>query len=165
MAEWTWLIALIGSLGAAAAATAAWKSARETRKTSLAQIVMQIMAIYSSTEMFDAMKNLRWHQEHTPDFAKKFGNETFNSVTIGTIDHNRRFIAHYFYRLRLLLETNLVDERFIRQVVTSDQVEFLLEIVEPLDKARNPDYDTSMYVAFRRMFPRVGPQPEGETHA
>lgn len=127
---------------------------------------MQIMATYSSPEMFDAMKNLRWHQEHTPDFATRFGSgKDLNSATIGKVDLDRRLVAHYFHRLRLLLDTKLVDEKFITKVVTRDQLEFLLEIVEPLDRARHPDYDTSTYDTFRRMFPDVNPRPEGETNA
>lgn len=157
MTDWLWLISMTGALGAIGAAFAAWKSAKETRKTSLAQIVMQITDAYSSPEMLEGMVNLRWQQQNVADFAKKFG-ETKNTdySKVALIDKARRMYAHYFHKIKLLLDTGLINERFVKKVVTSGQVDFLLEMIEPLEEAMNSNYDRSMFDTFRKLYGKDG---------
>ncbi len=151
--DWLWLISLLGAVGAIGAAVAAWESAKETRKTSLAQIIMQITDVYSSPEMLEGMRNLRWQQENVPDFAKKFGemrNKDYSKVA--PTDKARRMYAHYFHKIKLLLDTGLVTGNFVKKVVTSGQVDFLLEVIEPLEEAMNPNYDRSMFNTFKKLY-------------
>jgi hypothetical protein len=152
--DWLGIVSSIGSVGAIAAAIAAWRYARETRKTYHAQIVLALTESYSSPKMHDAMKNLRWYKENTPDFMERFARKDLNESAMSSIDSNRRLYAHYFHRLRILLTTSTIDETFLKRIVSPDQVDFLFEIIEPLDKAANPDYDTSTYEIFRKLYNR-----------
>jgi len=154
MEEWMWLISLIGSLGAVGAALAAWRSAKETQKTVLAQILMQITDAYSSPEMLPGMLRLRnWQQQHGSDFAKKFGEMRRSDYSeIEQIDKDRRRYSHHFHKIRLLLDAGVVNESFVKKVVSHDQVDFLLEVIEPLEEALNPNYNHSTFDAFRRMY-------------
>ena len=155
MEEWIiWVISLIGSLGAVGAALAAWRSAKETRKTVLAQILMQITDAYSSPEMLSGMLNLRkWQQQHGSDFAKKFGEIRRSDYSkIEQIDKDRRRFSHHFHKIKLLLDSGVVNESFVKKVVSPDQVDFLLELIEPLEEALNPNYDHSTFDTFRKVY-------------
>lgn len=154
MKEWMWLIALIGSLGAVSAALAAWHSAKETQKTVLAQILMQITDAYSSPEMLSGMLNLsNWKQQYGPDFAKKFGELRRNDYSkVEQIDKDRRRYSHHFHKIRLLLDSGVVSENFVKKIVSLGQVDFLLDVIEPLEKALNPNYNHSTFVTFRRIY-------------
>ena len=154
MEEWMWLIPVIGSLGAVGAALAAWRSAKETQKTVLAQILIQITDAYSSPEMLSGMLNLRnWQQQHGLDFATKFGEmRRSNYSKVEPIDKDRRRYSHHFHKIRLLLDSGVVSESFVKKVVSSDQVDFLLEVIEPLERELNPSYDHSTFDTFRRLY-------------
>ena len=155
MEEWGWLIALVGSLGAAGAAIAAWKSAKATRKTVLAQIVIQITGTYSSPEMFESIKNLYdWKRGHGTDFATVFGNRLRDRGHADAVrlDGDRRRVSHYFHQIRALLDCGVVNENFVKKLVKSDQVDTLLDIVEPLEEAKNSNYDHSTFDIFRKIY-------------
>lgn len=154
MEEWIWLISLIGSLGAVGAALAAWRSAKETQKTALAQIIMQITDAYSSPEMLSGMLNLRsWQQQHGLEFAKKFGETRHTDYSkIEQIDKDRRRYSHHFHKIWLLLDSGVVSESFVKKVVSAEQVDFLLEVIEPLEEALNPNYNHSTFDTFRRIY-------------
>ena len=149
-----WLISLIGSLGAFFAALAAWRTAIETRKTVLVQILLQITDTYSSPEMLEAMQNLRkWKEQNGPDFAKLFGQLRHqNYERIEQLDKDRRRISHYFYRIKLLLQAGLLNKNLVKELVTEKQVDFLLKIIEPLERVIDPNYDFSTYDTFKKLF-------------
>jgi len=163
MEGWTWLVALIGSLGAVGAALAAWRSAKaaqqsaeETRKTGLAEIIIQITDTYSSPEMLSGMIDLRsWKDRHQTDFAKKFAemrNDRDEYAKIEQLDKDRRRYSHHFHQIRIMLDSGVVNESFVKQLVSPEQVDFLLEVVQPLEEAINPNYDHSTFDTFRRIY-------------
>ena len=154
MKEWAWLIALIGSLGAIGAAVGAWKSAKATRRTVLAQIVTQITSTYSSSDMGESIKRLHnWRRKHPQDFAQLFGKglREPNNIT-EQLDKDRRRVSHYFHQISAMLDCGVVDENFVKKLVKPDQVDTLLDVVEPLLKEKNPDYDHSTFDTFRRIY-------------
>jgi len=148
--------AVITAIGAVAAAIGAWRSASETRKTSLAQILMQIMDAYSSPEMLGGMIRLRnWQEAHQKDFATKFAemrNDPDEYAKIKQEDEDRRRYAHHFYKIWRLFGSGLVNKKFVKKVVSHGQVDFLLEIVEPLENAMNPSYELSTFNFFRNLY-------------
>jgi len=156
MKEWEWLILLIGVFVAACAAIAAWRSTKATERTGLAQILMQITDAYSSPEMLSGMVNLRsWKEKHPTDFADKFAemrNDRDEYAKIEQIDKDRRRYSHHFYKIWLLSDRGLVNKGFVKKVAPRDQVDFLLEIIEPLEKAMNPKYDPLTFVFFRSIY-------------
>jgi len=149
-----WIISLIASLGAVGAALAAWRSAKETQKAVLAQILMQITDAYSSPEMLSVMLNLRnWQQQRGSDFAKKFGElRRSDYLKVESYDKDRRRYSHYFHKIRHLLDVGLVNESFVKNVVPPGQVDFLLEVIEPLEEATNPNYERSTFDTFKRIY-------------
>ena len=122
------------------------------------------MAVYSSPEMLEALKNLHWHQEHTPDLATQLADGTLNHSKRSRVEQDTRLVANYFHRLRLLLEIRLVDGGFVKRLITPDQARFLLQMIEPIDKAQNANYDRSTYDVFRSLFPDAGRPFGGRTH-
>ena len=156
MEEWEWSILLIGLIIAALAAVAAWRSARATEKTGLAQILTQITDAYSSPEMLSGMLNLRkWQNEHPKDFATKFAemrNDKDEYAKIKNLDEDRRRYSHHFYKIWLLLDRGLVNKSFVKKVAPREQVDFLLEVIKPLERAINPKYDHSTFDFFRNIY-------------
>lgn len=154
MEECMWLISLIGSSGAVGAALAAWRSAKETQKTVLAQILIQITDTYSSPEMLSGMLNLRkWQQQYGSNFAEEFGEMRRSDYSkIEQIDKDRRRYSHHFHKIRLLLDSGVVSKSFVKKIVSFGQVDFLLEVIEPLEGALNPNYDHSTFDTFRRIY-------------
>jgi len=136
MEDWEWVILLIGVFVAAIAAIAAWKSAKAAENTGLAQILMQLTDAYSSNEMLSGMVNLRtWKQKHPTDFAEKFAEMKKNTdeyTKIEQLDKDRRRYSHHFHKIWLLSNCKLVNKDFMKKVAPRGQVDFLLEIIEPL---------------------------------
>jgi len=146
---------LIIALAAATAVLFAWKSTKETRKASLAQILMQITDAYSSPEMLAGMLRLHSFKER---FQENFGGvfaqlRENNYKDIKEIDEARRRYSHHFYKIWLLFDRGLVNKKFVKKVATHGQVDFLLETIEPLEKAIDPDYDHSTFDFFREIYP------------
>jgi hypothetical protein len=156
MEEWEWPILLIGLIIAACAAIAAWRSARATEKTGLAQILMQITDAYSSPEMLSGMLNLlKWQNEHQKDFAAKFAEvrrDKGEYAKIKNLDEDRRRYSHHFHKIRLLSNRGLVNKSFVKKVASREQVDFLLEVIEPMERAMNPKYDHSTFDFFRNIY-------------
>ncbi len=71
---------------------------------------------------------------------------------IEQIDKDRRRYSHHFHKIRLLLDSGVVSESFVKKVVSSGQVNFLLEVIEPLEEALNPNYNHSTFDTFRRIY-------------
>lgn len=154
MEKLAWIISLIGSLGAAAAAIAAWQSAKETRKAVITQIILEMVGYYGSQEMLSCMWSLRnWKEDHGINFAEKFAEKRRNDYAeIKHIDNCRRLYTHHFLKIKQLLDLGIVNKNIVEKIVSPVQVSFLLEVVEPLEQAINPNYDTSTFDTFRRMY-------------
>ena len=154
MEEWTWLILAIGVLIAAVATGAAWRSAKATEKTGLAQILMQITDAYSSPEMLSGMLKLReWQTQHGQDWVKDFVDlRRSDYPKVKAEDEARRRYSHHFYKIWLLSDRGLVNESFVKRVASHEQVDFVLAVIEPLEKGINPNYDHSTFDTFRRIY-------------
>jgi hypothetical protein len=153
-----WLIPLIGSLGAVGAAIAAWRSAKATRKTVLAQIVIQITSVYGSEEMGESIKRLHAFKHKYKEGSDDIFSELLNRpekemrTYAKQLDGDRRRVSHYFHQIKSLLDCRVVDENFVKKLIKSDQVDTLLDVVEPLEKAKKTDYDHSTFDTFRRIY-------------
>ena len=161
MQDWVLVIQLLSAVGVAAAALFAWRSSKAAGKSVeatenmvKAQIVVQITSTYSSSDMDESIKRLHnWRGKHPQDFAQLFekGLREPNSIT-EQLDEDRRRFSHYFHQIRAMLDCEVVDESFVRKLVKPDQVDTLLDVVEPLEKAKNPNYDHSTFDLFRSMY-------------
>ena len=149
--------AIIAAIGAVIAAFGAWRSASETRKAAQAQIVIKITSTYSSTEMFESVKRLhnfkrKWEPEFGEVFKQLLQNKNVDPDYITQVDTDRRRVSHFFYQVKVLLDCCVVDENFVKKLIKPDQVETLLDVVEPLEKAKNTDYDYSTFDTFRKIY-------------
>lgn len=149
VAVFTLFVAIFTAL----AAIASQRSAEETRKTTLAQLVIDLKDDYASSDMREGVLELiKFKKEHGNEFAQKFAKRRSDKM-----DEYRRSYAHYFHKIAALLDTEVIDEAFVREVIQPDQVHILLNIVEPLEKKINSDYDRSTFDKFRRLFKgRIG---------
>ena len=162
MQDWVWVIQLLSAVGVAAAAVFAWRSSKAagksveaTENTVKAQIVFQITSNYSSAEMGASVKNLHdWESIHGVDSKKEFdeGLRGKGDTDAKRLDGDRRRVAHYFHQIKNLLDCRVIDENFVKKLVKPDQIDTLLDIVEPLAEVKDPDYDHSTFDTFRRIY-------------
>ena len=156
------LFTAIAGVSAAFAARATWKytketkkianasenSAKETEKIVMAQIINQIRDSFSSPEMSVAIKSLT-------DLKKEIGVHYPSNITLAKmIDEHRRNYVHLFHKLKILIDSNCISQDFIKKIIYSDEIDLLLNIVEPLEKEKNPKYDKSTFDTFRNIFKR-----------
>jgi hypothetical protein len=152
----------IAAVSAAVSARATWKytretekiaksaenSAKETEKIVMAQIINQIRDSFSSPEMSIAMNSLK-------DLKSDNGVHYPSNITLANmIDEHRRIYSHLFHKLKILLDSNCISEDFINKIIYQDEVYLLLNIVEPLEQEKNPDYNKSTFETFRKIFER-----------
>lgn len=161
MESWTWLISLVGSAGAVLAASAAWLSARathrsaeETQKAIFAEIATNVLDAYSSPKMLSSKRELRqWQKEHGEEFAKKFAElRPERTDKINRIDRCRRRVSHHYYKIWRLYDGNIIDEEFVKVLMTPGQLDFLIEVNEPMERAINPDYNKEMFDTLCEIF-------------
>ncbi len=130
------------------------KLASQTRSGTNADIALKLTEIYSSPEMLEGMQALRnFQHKHEENFAEVFSKlrkTEYEKVKIE--DHARRRYSHFFYRIRLLLDLGVLDEKYIRIIVHPDQVVFYFEVIVPMEKAIDPAYDARTEDTFREIF-------------
>ena len=151
------VLTAVTAAGAFIAAIGAWKSAKETKKTSLGQILMQIMDAYSSDEMLEGIRSLslykeRWERDGK-DFAKIFAEQRIRHYhMVEETDKHRRKYSYHFHKISRLLDFGIVDENFVKNLLTYEDVEPLFQIIEPMLKAMNPNYDRRTFETFRNLY-------------
>ena len=107
--------------------------------------------------MFESVKRLhdfkrKWEPEFGQIFKQLLQNKKYDLEYVAQVDAGRRRVSHYFHQIKALLDCGVVDENFVKKLVKSDQVDTLLDVVQPLEKAKNPDYDHSTFDTFRRLY-------------
>jgi hypothetical protein len=104
--------------------------------------------------MLEAMRTIvSWKLTHGSDFAQLFGRlrkEDYKRVT--EVDLARRALKDYFLKLRLLLESDLASEPFVKMLHSASSVGVLLSVVEPLEAVINEKYDRAVFDLFRRIY-------------
>jgi DNA-binding transcriptional ArsR family regulator len=134
-------------LFAATSAFFAWRSANETRKATHAQLLSALLDAYAEDKMLEAMLTLRqWKQQHGNQFADQFRTlRQTNYSQVIDLDRARRRVSHHFSKICTLHKAGLCDEELVRRVATEGQVQFYRELIEPLELALNPSYDSSCF--------------------
>ena len=137
------LIAMVAAVAAWKSASAASQAAQVTRDTSVAQLMAGLMAEYSSEKMLGAMITLRRFQsEHGIEFAAKFRQKRQSDYdTVAFVDKARRRVSHYFQRVVEIYDLGFLNRSSLERLATKGQIEFFLEVIEPLEEAITTDYD------------------------
>ena len=150
MIEQTVIIILTGVTAVAAllAAIGACWSAIVTKWTAQGQLFASLLRDYSSKDMLDALKRLRYLSDKKDtgyDFASWLDQwkqlrksiETGNPQVIDDarcIDEARRLVSHHFLTaLQLYENKKCIDEHFLEEICAADGFDLLYEIVEDLE--------------------------------
>lgn len=104
--------------------------------------------------MLESMLKLRdWQDKHGENWVRDFVDLRHNHYSrVKSEDKARRRFSHHFHKIRLMLDTGVVKEDFIKKLVSIDQVTFLLDVIEPLEEGINPKYDRSTLNFFRSLY-------------
>jgi hypothetical protein len=162
---WLWASQNAGTISAIAAAIAAiatgaiavltMASVRKLHQTTTAQVLLDLTARYQAREMLDAMDALRdWEREHGADFAKKFEDAfVHRDERAVELNRHRRVVTHYFHNVIMLYRMGVIDDRAIRAIIFPFQVDFLLDVVEPIERTRVGYRDIRyMFDSYRQLY-------------
>ncbi|TFB11233.1 hypothetical protein E3V36_01730 [Candidatus Marinimicrobia bacterium MT.SAG.2] len=137
---WIPFISLLTAVSAAVAAGAAWRSARITNKAIRAPIILKLLSEYASHEMLENLRLLSiWNDRSAGT----------DDLPTDELDRARRFVSHYFFKIYKLVDTNVVKEAFVRRLISSDQTDLYITVIESLEADLNPDYDQTPFDFFR----------------
>jgi len=132
----------LGAVAALWAACEAKKAAEETRKAAIAEVFLQVRQQYASEDMDRDMQLLRdWKREQGARFAAVFAeaSRAEDRVMLGrfnALNAARRRYSHLLVQqVGRLWSAKLLDERYVRELVGRDEVEFLAKVLKPLEKA------------------------------
>lgn len=147
----TQVFQLLATLFQCLAVYFAYKSTVVNRNGTYAQIFMELYKEYSSPDMLGSMKYLKdWKEKHGDGFTTIFKKQYDSKYRkVKKIDECRRRVSHYFHKLRILYDEKVIDMRFAKKLATEYQIDLLLDVVEPLEKALNPNYDRTNYSWYR----------------
>lgn len=121
------------------------------------QIRTHLMECFASDEMGDGMVRLQEFKRNHIDFDKVYKKMRENKDTEAEqLNRDRRRYSHYIHKI--YASPGKVDDEFIRSVVNIGQVEFLLNVIEPLDMVEaqmiGKEYNKEMFDEFRRIYKR-----------
>jgi len=144
----------IAAFGALVSAVAAMCAARATRDATRAELVVNLLDQYASTEMHEALAELKpWQEKSKQAIIEDFSRlETEDFARYADLDHAGRTVSHYYYKVATLFEEQYLQREDAEVVASKDQVRDYLRVIEPLEKAKNPDYSTHTFRTLARLW-------------
>jgi len=142
-----WIMA--ASVGVACiSAIFSWRSSQVAANTAQATLYLKFQEQYASDEMRQDLRNLTsWRELHRGEFVStwvKLYQQNDNKAL--AVDRSRRRVSHFFGAIADLYNERLLSEDLTGRLATRFQgIELWFEVVEPLEKALNPDYDKSQF--------------------
>jgi hypothetical protein len=145
----TFLIALITILFG-------WSAINHNKKIRLYELVLDITKEYASEEMLNGILLIRkWEQENKEvekNFAEEFGKiRKSDYQKIKALDIARRKIAHYFGRIYLLKKNGVIKNKEIMKIISTGQIEILIDLIEPLEESIDSNYNKSIFNFFANL--------------
>jgi hypothetical protein len=118
------------------AARATLASARATQDSSQAYLLSQLISEYASDGMLDALREISdWRRDNPDDFADKYATLRIKNEARGLeLDKYRRRISHYFTKLRIFCERNLINKSIIEEFFLQGTFEFIRDVIQPLEE-------------------------------
>jgi len=126
-------------------ALVSWHNANLTKKAFQSSIILNLTESYASDEMNEAMKNVRQYWDGNPE------NFLHKIVESKILDNQRRKISHHFLKIYLLKVSDVIDDSLMMKLASKGSIEYLLEIIEPVEKYLNPKYNQDMFDEYRRI--------------
>jgi hypothetical protein len=105
---------------------------------------MQMLSEYASPEILSAMKELRaWQVERPKDFASAFkalllkrDKSKEETELENRLDLARRRVSHFFNKLRVLCDINVMSERDIGATWGTGTYTFVADVLVPMESAK-----------------------------
>jgi hypothetical protein len=90
------------------------------------------------------------------DFINYFQDLTiFNDEDFPKFDKYRRHIIKYFFQIYLLKKADSIDNSMMKIIIRKEDVDFLLNIIEPMELATNENYNRNFFDVFRILYPEL----------
>lgn len=110
----------------------------QTKKQLTAQNIIKLREMYAGDEMLKGMKKIvEWkesHERREEDFAENFARLRDGYPDAVEVDEARRKFSQFVQILVDLYEENIVNEKFVKNMLKEAGVDFLINYVEPLEK-------------------------------
>ena len=161
MATITEVSTIVGGVGAAVAGIAAWfsacyarKAAKLTQKAAEGQLLLNILEGYRLEKMKESLRLLRsWQRKHASSEFEKQWKLCFDKGDEEAIqvDEARRYVTMYFWRVFRLFRAKYVSEEFVRNACHNDGIEVLFQVIEPLARELDSQYDRTLFEELRRI--------------
>jgi len=152
------ILTAISAVGTLGAAIGSFLSAWSTRRTSEGTLFAIHYKEYGSPEMLRSLRVLRmWKFDQGDEFGPKWkklldaGNPKGQEV-----DAARRQVKFYFMEALRLYQAGYASRKFLQELASVDGINILYDIVEPLEYALNPRFDSSKFDLLRKLVGRVG---------
>ncbi len=134
----------------------AWRAIVQNRRVRSYGLVVDISKEYASLEMLEAILLLRsWEREHESSersFADVFAEiRSTDYEQVKAVDMARRTISHFYYRLYLLYKNKVIKPREISRIMPAGKIAVMLELIQPLEKAMDVNYDEELYAFFEKL--------------
>ncbi len=124
-----------------------------------AHVVDTIMRDYSRQEMFDAKRELRQYNDQFSNREKLF--KAFRELRntdnkeFERLENYRRIVSHHFLRIYYLKETGAINKNLMRKLSSKTRSRFYLEIIEPMEAGKDPNYNKSSFNLYRKLYPEL----------
>lgn len=154
--------ALFSGLALGMVVIAIWLQRRELReaieqhtKTIQSQVLLSLMDEIRRPEWGAAHRGLaEWKRTHPSDFAETFGRDrTTNGTDAHALEPHRRTFINPFHKLQRLWTAKIIDDTFVKIILTPDAALTLLDIVEPLENSIRCNYDSAIFNMVRVLYP------------
>jgi hypothetical protein len=141
-------------VAAVAAVFSAWfsrRSSQDAAKTAQATLFLSLQRQYASGEMLEDLHKLRsWREVQGADFVSKWQEQLETNPEARSVSESRRRVSHFFGAIADLYRVGLLSEPLARALTPRDSA-ILFEIVEPLERQLNPNYNRVHFKTLRRL--------------
>ena len=127
------IISSIIALGTLGAAIAAWLAAKTTRDAAQANIIVEVMRYFTSEDMRIAGKTLGEYKRQCDNAGSDFA-IAFEKSRNEDVDKARRKAKGYHKTIYSLDRNGKIDDKIVDTLISDDQLDLLLDIIEPLEK-------------------------------
>lgn len=161
------ILPTVAAIGAMMAAGGSWQVARSANKNLRAQIVINLTDAYSKPEFMNAMEKLRdFEQKYKPEFPAKLIEELDKKSDEGKdINESRRMVKYHYLKIFRTRKLKLIDDDFVKEHASLESVQFILEVVKPLEKVLAENfsqkykvaikYDVEMFDMYLKLYPEL----------
>ena len=158
--EWiAFTLTALTAIGAGIAAIGSSLSARATKRATQAQLLLRFLEEYSNPKMSKALVQLRkWKATldlGTTTFEQFVKYKDSWGVLEKRVNSARRQVKYYFVKALRLHQEGLITQQLLQVICNVDGIDLLYDVVEPLERELNPDYEKEAFIQLREVCPRL----------